>query len=215
MFVTPAFAQSAAPAGGADIFMSILPFILIFVIMYFLIIRPQRTQMKKREEMLKNVRRGRIHEYAEKYGCPYWEGERPWKAKCDVALPCATQNEISGTDAVTLLENGCVCVAEGANMPSEPEAVEHFLDKGILFGPGKAANAGGVAVSGLEMSQNSMRLSWTRDEVDQRLRVIMSDIHRNSLAAAEYYGVPGNYVAGANIAGFLKVANAMLDQGVV
>ncbi|MCA9520029.1 MAG: NADP-specific glutamate dehydrogenase [Myxococcales bacterium] len=164
---------------------------------------------------LKNVRRGRIHAYAEKYGCPYWEGERPWKAKCDVALPCATQNEISGTDAVTLLENGCVCVAEGANMPSEPEAVEHFLDKGILFGPGKAANAGGVAVSGLEMSQNSMRLSWTRDEVDQRLRVIMSDIHRNSLAAAEYYGVPGNYVAGANIAGFLKVANAMLDQGVV
>ena len=164
---------------------------------------------------LKNNRRGRIKEYAEKYpGATYLEGERPWSVSCDVALPCATENEISGEDAKTLLDNGCFCVGEGANMPSDPDAVNAYLDAGILYGPGKAANAGGVAVSGLEMSQNAMRLSWSRKEVDDRLHTIMKDIHSTCVE----HGREGdfiNYVNGANIAGFIKVADAMLDQGVV
>ncbi len=163
---------------------------------------------------LKNVKRGRIKEYAEKYGCEYWEGKRPWTAKCDVALPCATQNEVTKAEAETLIANGCFCVSEGANMPSEPDAIEVYLNNKILYGLGKAANAGGVAVSGLEMSQNSMRLSWTREEVDQKLHQIMKDIHE----ACVKYGTEGdfiNYVKGANIAGFIKVADSMLDQGAV
>ena len=163
---------------------------------------------------LKNVKRGRIKEYADKYNAEYFEGERPWKVACDVALPCATQNELNIDEAKVLIENGCVAVAEGANMPTEPDAVNLFLKEKILFGPGKAANAGGVAVSGLEMSQNSMRLSWPREEVDQRLHTIMIDIH----TACTKHGSDGdyvNYVKGANIAGFIKVADAMIDQGVV
>jgi glutamate dehydrogenase/leucine dehydrogenase len=163
---------------------------------------------------LKNIKRGRIKEYSDKYGVEYWEGERPWKVKCDVALPCATQNEVSGEEAKALVKNDCICVTEGANMPSEPDAINVFLESKILFGPGKAANAGGVAVSGLEMSQNSMRLSWSREEVDQRLSDIMKSIH----SACAKYGKDGdfiNYVKGANIAGFIKIADAMLDQGVV
>lgn len=163
---------------------------------------------------LKNIRRGRIRDYAEKYGVEYYEGKRPWNVACDIALPCATQNEISGEDAKNLVDNGCICVSEGANMPSVPEAVELFLEKKILFGPGKAANAGGVAVSGLEMTQNSMRLPWTREEVDSKLHRIMKDIH----ATCEKYGKEDdfiNYVKGANIGGFVKVAEAMLAQGAV
>ena len=162
---------------------------------------------------LKNVRRGRIREYAEKFRATYIPGERPWSVPCDCAFPSATQNEVTGEDAKTLLKNGCILVSEGANMPSTPEAVDAFLKAGICYGPGKAANAGGVATSGLEMSQNSMRMNWHREEVDERLRVIMVDIHRNCRATAEEYGVPGNYVVGANIAGFVKVADAMIDQG--
>jgi glutamate dehydrogenase (NADP+) len=164
---------------------------------------------------LKNVRRGRIREYARKYGVEYLEGKRPWGIKCDCAFPSATQNEISGDDAKTLLKNGCYLVAEGANMPSTPEAIEQYLDKKILYGPAKAANAGGVATSGLEMSQNSLRLSWTREEVDERLHNIMIAIHKQCYEAAEEYGQLGNLVMGANIAGFVKVADAMLDQGLV
>jgi glutamate dehydrogenase (NADP+) len=164
---------------------------------------------------LKNVRRGRIKEYADKFGAEYREGKRPWGIKCDCAFPSATQNEIDAEDAKTLLKNGCRVVAEGANMPSTPEAVEQFLAAKILYGPGKAANAGGVATSGLEMSQNSMRLSWTREEVDQRLQDIMIAIHKQCYEAAEEYGQSGNLVMGANIAGFVKVADAMLDQGIV
>jgi len=164
---------------------------------------------------LKNVRRGRIKEYAEKFGVEYREGKRPWDIKCDCAFPSATQNEISGDDAKTLLKNGCYVVAEGANMPSTPEAIEQFIANKILYGPGKAANAGGVATSGLEMSQNSLRLSWTREEVNERLHDIMITIHKQCYEAAEEYGQPGNLVIGANIAGFVKVANAMLDQGLV
>lgn len=164
---------------------------------------------------LKNVKRGRIKEYADEFGVEYREGKRPWDIKCDCAFPSATQNEIDGNDAKTLIANGCTVVSEGANMPSTPEAVEQFVASKILYGPGKAANAGGVAVSGLEMSQNSQRLSWTREEVDQRLQDIMTAIHQQCFDAAEEYGVPGNYVAGANIAGFVKVADAMLDQGLV
>jgi glutamate dehydrogenase (NADP+) len=163
---------------------------------------------------LKNEKRGRIKEYADKFGCEFVEGKTPWGVKCDIALPCATQNELNGDDAKTLVSNGCMCVAEGANMPSTPEAVEVFLDKKILFAPGKASNAGGVATSGLEMSQNSLRLSWTREEVDERLHNIMKSIH----AACVKFGTEGdsvNYVKGANIAGFVKVADAMIDQGVV
>ena len=164
---------------------------------------------------LKNVRRGRIKEYADKYGVKYMQGKRPWGIKCDCAFPSATQNEIDAEDAKTLLANGCYLVAEGANMPSTPEAVEQFIENKILYGPGKAANAGGVATSGLEMSQNSERLSWTREKVDESLQNIMVSIHKQCFEAAEEYGQPGNLVMGANIAGFVKVADAMLDQGLV
>ncbi len=163
---------------------------------------------------LKNVRRGRIKEYAGRFGGKYHEGQRPWKIKCDVALPCATQNEISGEDALDLVRNGCICVAEGANMPSTPEAVNVFLEKRILYGPGKAANAGGVAVSGLEMSQNSLRLPWSSEEVEKRLSNIMDAIHNQCCRYGEEKGRI-NYVNGANIAGFHKVAEAMLSQGLV
>ena len=162
---------------------------------------------------LKNVKRGRIKEYADHFGCEFHEG-RPWSVKCDIALPCATQNELDDLEAKTLIENGCICVAEGANMPSTPEAVEVFLNAKILFAPGKASNAGGVATSGLEMSQNSIRMNWTREEVDSKLNTIMNDIHSQCVE----HGKEGdfiNYVKGANIAGFLKVADAMLDQGIV
>ncbi|MGG8496177.1 NADP-specific glutamate dehydrogenase [Tenacibaculum sp. TC6] len=165
---------------------------------------------------LKNVKRGRISEYVEKYpSAKFFAGERPWGVKCDVALPCATQNELNGEEAKKLVANGCVCVAEGANMPSTPEAIAVFQEAKILFSPGKASNAGGVATSGLEMSQNSLRLSWTREEVDSKLHSIMNNIH----AACVKYGTQEDgyvdYVKGANIAGFVKVADAMLDQGVV
>ena len=167
-------------------------------------------------QSVKNVRRGRIKEYAEKFkGAKYVEGQRPWGIKCDCAFPCATQNEITGDDARKLVENGCYLVSEAANMPTVPAGVDLFLERKILFGPGKAANAGGVATSGLEMSQNSMRLPWPREEVDSRLRHIMSTIHKNAWETAAEYGHPGNLVVGANIAGFVKVADAMLDQGVV
>ncbi|MFB3854210.1 MAG: NADP-specific glutamate dehydrogenase [Vicinamibacterales bacterium] len=164
---------------------------------------------------LKNVKRGRIKEYANEYGCEYYEGRRPWFVPCDIALPCATENELNGSDAEMLVRNGCMAVAEGSNMPTTPEGVEVLFANKVLFGPGKAANAGGVATSGLEMSQNSMRLSWSRDEVDARLRRIMQSIHARCRATAEEYGDADNYVLGANIAGFIKVANAMMDQGVV
>ncbi len=164
---------------------------------------------------LKNNRRGRIKEYTDEFGGEYYEGQRPWHVKCDVALPCATQNEVNKEEAEALIKNGCYVVAEGANMPSIPEAIDVYQKAKILYGPGKAANAGGVAVSGLEMSQNSLRLSWTREEVDERLHNIMKSIHTNALQTAERYGFAGDYVAGANIAGFLKVADSMLDQGVV
>jgi len=164
---------------------------------------------------LKNVKRGRIKEYADKFGCKYFEGKRPWFVKCDCAFPSATQNEISGADAATLIKNGCKLVAEGANMPSTPEAVEAFQAAKLMFSPGKASNAGGVATSGLEMSQNAMRFSWTREEVDERLHKIMIDIHQQCWDRAEEFGHKGNYVMGANIAGFMKVATAMLEQGLV
>ncbi|SYZ71988.1 glutamate dehydrogenase, NADP-specific [Candidatus Zixiibacteriota bacterium] len=165
---------------------------------------------------LKNVKRGRIKEYADKYkSAKYHDGLGLWNVNCDVALPCATQNELNGEDAKTLLKNGCVCVAEGANMPSTPDAVDQFVAARIMYGPGKAANAGGVATSGLEMSQNSLRLSWAREEVDQRLHNIMKSIHSACRNTATAYGQPTNYVLGANIAGFLKVANSMMDQGIV
>jgi len=164
---------------------------------------------------LKNIKRGRIKEYADKFGCEYRDGVRPWYIKCDCAFPSATQNEISGDEAKELLKNGCYVVSEGANMPSTPAAVDLFLEKKILYGPGKAANAGGVATSGLEMTQNSMRLSWSREEVDQRLNRIMVAIHKSCHDTAKEYGQDGNYVMGANIAGFIKVADAMIDQGVV
>jgi glutamate dehydrogenase (NADP+) len=164
---------------------------------------------------LKNVRRGRIEEYAKKFGCEFVAGKRPWVVKCDAAFPSATQNEIDGNDAATLLKNGCYVIAEGANMPSTPEAVDKFLAAKVLYGPGKAANAGGVATSGLEMSQNSMRLSWTREEVDARLKGIMQSIHAAAYKTAKDFGQPTNYVMGANIAGFIKVADSMIDHGVV
>jgi len=165
---------------------------------------------------LKNNKRGRISEYVKKYkSATYHEGKRPWSVKCDIALPCATQNELDGNDAKELIANGCICIAEGANMPSTPEAIHTFHDARVLFAPGKASNAGGVATSGLEMSQNSLRISWTREEVDERLRGIMEDIHDSCIE----YGVEDdgycNYVKGANIAGFVKVADAMLAQGVI
>ncbi|MEE4219109.1 MAG: NADP-specific glutamate dehydrogenase [Xanthomonadales bacterium] len=165
---------------------------------------------------LKNERRGRIKEYVEQYpSASYHEGTGVWSVPVDVALPCATQNELHGDDAEILLKNGCFCIAEGANMPSTPEAIEKIQAAKILYGPGKAANAGGVAVSGLEMSQNSMRLSWTREEVDKRLHDIMISIHSACVETAKEYGEPGNYVLGANISGFIKIADSMLDQGVV
>ncbi len=165
---------------------------------------------------LKNVKRGRISEYTEKYpNSSYVEGERPWGIKCDVALPCATQNEVNEEEAKILVKNGCFVISEGANMPSTPEAVEVYLKHKILYGPGKAANAGGVATSGLEMSQNSLRLSWTREEVDQRLHTIMKDIHETCVKFGTEEGGYINYVKGANIGGFVKVADAMLAQGLV
>ncbi len=171
---------------------------------------------------LKNVRRGRISEYVEKFKSavyipfdPTLDHNPLWNHKAQCAFPSATQNEINGKDAANLLRNGVYVVSEGANMPTTIEGVNQFLDAKILYGPGKAANAGGVATSGLEMAQNSMRISWTRNEVDERLQTIMKAIHRVCYQTAERYGTPGNYVNGANIAGFLKVANAMMDQGVV
>ncbi len=164
---------------------------------------------------LKNVKRGRISEYAKKFGAQYLEGKNPWSIPCDCAFPSATQNEISGADAAALVKNGCKLVAEGANMPSTPEAVDVFLDNKVLYGPGKAANAGGVATSGLEMAQNAMHLNWTRAEVESRLHQIMVAIHHSAHETAKEYGKPGNYVVGANIAGFVKVADSMLDQGLV
>jgi glutamate dehydrogenase (NADP+) len=163
---------------------------------------------------LKNVKRGRIREYAEKYKCEFRQ-KRPWDIKCDVAIPSATQNEVDKTDAETLVNNKCFCVSEGANMPSTPEAVEVFLKNKVLYGLGKAANAGGVATSGLEMSQNSQRLAWTREEVDAKLHSIMISIHKVAYETSKEYGDPGNYPLGANIAGFLKVADAMMAQGLV
>jgi len=164
---------------------------------------------------LKNLKRGRIKAYADHFGCEFHEGARPWSVACDIALPCATQNELNAQEAKALVTNGCNCVSEGANMPCTPEAIEVFDQNKILFAPGKASNAGGVAVSGLEMSQNSLRYNWSREEVDAKLHTIMVDIHTSCVA----YGSDGNgytnYVKGANIAGFVKVADAMLDQGVV
>ena len=165
---------------------------------------------------LKNIRRGRIREYASRFpDSTYYPGERPWRIKCDIALPCATQNEIEKADAENLVKGGCFCVAEGANMPSTPEAVSIFLTNKLLYSPGKASNAGGVATSGLEMSQNSMRQKWTAEEVDSYLRRIMSDIHETCLKYGSGDDGYVNYVKGANIAGFIKVAGAMVDQGLV
>ncbi|MCD4730619.1 MAG: NADP-specific glutamate dehydrogenase [Bacteroidales bacterium] len=164
---------------------------------------------------LKNVKRGRIKEYAEKYGCDYHEGKRPWGVKCDVAFPSATQNEIGESDAKELVKNGCIAVGEGANMPTTPEGVEVFQKAKICYGPGKAANAGGVATSGLEMSQNSQRLSWTREEVDQKLQGIMLAIHEQCAKYGKESDNYIDYVKGSNIAGFVKVADSMLDQGLV
>ncbi len=164
---------------------------------------------------LKQIRRGRIKEYAEKFNVEYRAGKRPWDIKCDIAFPSATQNEIEAKDAQMLIDNGVIAVSEGANMPSTIEATKLFLKAGVSFGPGKAANAGGVATSGLEMSQNAMRLSWTREEVDQKLHQIMINIHQAAYEASKKYGDPGNYVLGATIAGFLKVDRAMLAQGII
>ena len=166
--------------------------------------------------MLKNVRRGRISEYARRYPtATYYPGERPWGIKCDIALPCATQNEIEAADAQKLVDGGCYCVAEGANMPSTPDAIKIFQGAGLLYSPGKASNAGGVATSGLEMTQNSMRQKWTAEEVDNYLRRIMSDIHANCLKYGTREDGSVDYVRGANVAGFMKVATAMLEQGLV
>jgi glutamate dehydrogenase (NADP+) len=171
---------------------------------------------------LKNIRRGRVEEYQEKYPQAVYTPLNPeldynplWNHKANCAFPCATENEINAQDAYKLINNHVYLISEGANMPSTPEAVDLFLEKGLLYAPGKAANAGGVSVSGLEMTQNSQRLNWTREEVDNRLKTIMKTIHQSCVDAAEQYGSPGNYVIGANVAGFVKVANAMLDQGVV
>lgn len=170
---------------------------------------------------LKNIRRGRVKEYADEYDVPYFPDLSVWDVvkkegiKAELAFPSATQNEINAEHAQALVDHGCICVSEGANMPSTQEAVDIFQDNKLMYGPGKAANAGGVATSGLEMSQNSLRLAWTREEVDQRLHGIMKSIHKTALDAAEAYGDPGNYVKGANIAGFLKVAKAMLSYGVI
>ncbi len=164
---------------------------------------------------LKNVRRGRIREYAEKYGCKYVEGARPWGEKCDIAMPSATQNEINGEEARTLLANGCIAVSEGANMPSTPEAVAAFIDAKILYAPGKAANAGGVSVSGLEMTQNAQKMCWSSEEVDSRLKSIMENIHSQCVKYGTQPDGYVNYVKGANISGFMKVATAMMEQGIL
>jgi len=170
---------------------------------------------------LKNVKRGRIREYAKKFKAQCFEGKSVWEVikeqgiKIDIALPCATQNELNGELAQALVKNGCFCVAEGANMPSNLEAIKVYQENNLLYGPAKAANAGGVATSGLEMSQNSLRLSWTREEVDAKLLTIMKNIHQNCLETSEIYGKKGDYLMGANIAGFLKVAKAMLAYGVI
>ena len=164
---------------------------------------------------LKNVRHGRIKEYADKYGCKYVAGEHPWGEKCDIALPSATQNELNGEDAKKLIANGCIAVSEGANMPSTPEAVHAFQEAKILYAPGKASNAGGVSVSGLEMSQNSLKLNWTREEVDARLKTIMKSIHESCIKYGTQSDSYVNYVKGANVAGFMKVAKAMMAQGVL
>jgi glutamate dehydrogenase (NADP+) len=165
---------------------------------------------------LKNNRRGRIAEYAERFpNADYFPGKTPWELRCDIALPSATQNELDGDDAKKLIKNGCICVAEGANMPSTPEAISAFHEAKILFAPGKASNAGGVATSGLEMSQNSLRISWTREEVDERLKNIMEDIHDSCIEYGKDKEGYCNYVKGANIAGFVKVADAMLAQGAI
>jgi glutamate dehydrogenase (NADP+) len=170
---------------------------------------------------LKNERRGRIKEYADAFpGVQYFAGQRPWSVPCDCAFPCATQNEINGAEAATLIKNGCMLVAEGANMPTDLDGINAYLEAKILYGPAKAANAGGVATSGLEMSQNSMRLKWTSEEVDAKLHTIMQNIHDNAYnhareLSADSTGDFTNYVAGANIAGFVKVADAMIDQGLV
>lgn len=162
---------------------------------------------------LKNVRRGRIAEYAEKYGVPYYAGEKPWKIPCDIALPCAVQNELNEEDAKLLVKNGCKLVAEGANMPTTPEAIEVLQENEVLYAPGKAANAGGVATSGLEMSQNSIRLSWTREEVESKLKGIMHNIHEQCVHYGKKEDGTIDYVKGANIAGFVRVADAMLAEG--
>lgn len=164
---------------------------------------------------LKNVQRGRLQAYADRYGVAYSAGQKPWVIPCDAAFPCATQNELDESDATRLLSNGCQLVAEGANMPATPQAAHLFIKRGILYAPGKAANAGGVATSGLEMSQNAIRTTWSFDEVDRRLQAIMHAIHKAAYEAAADYGMAGNYVAGANIAGFVKVADAMIEQGLV
>jgi glutamate dehydrogenase (NADP+) len=165
---------------------------------------------------LKNNKRARISEYTHKYkSATFHEGKTPWEVPCDIALPCATQNELNGEDAIMLIKNGCICVAEGANMPATPDAHHEFHKARILFAPGKASNAGGVATSGLEMSQNSLRISWTREEVDRRLQDIMSNIHDSCIAYGKEEDGYCNYVKGANIAGFVKVADAMLAQGVI
>jgi len=156
-----------------------------------------------------------VADYAKEFKCEFVPGKRPWEVKVDIALPCATQNELGLEDAKTLVKNGCICVCEGANMPTTIEGFKYFEEAKILYSPGKASNAGGVATSGLEMTQNSMRLPWPKEEVDQRLHQIMKSIHDTCLATADRFGTPGNYVNGANIAGFLKVADAMLDQGLV
>ena len=174
------------------------------------------TEKLKHVMFIKNEKRGRISEYVERYpNAKYIAGQRPWSVKCDIALPCATQNELNGDEAKQLVENGCMCVSEGANMPSTPEAIHAFHAAKILFAPGKASNAGGVATSGLEMSQNSLRLSWTRKEVDEKLQVIMEDIHDSCVQFGENEDGTIDYIKGANIAGFVKVADAMLAQGVV
>lgn len=176
-------------------------------------ISPEKLEYVKE---LKNIYRGRIYEYAKEYpSAQYFEGQRPWGVPCQIAMPCATQNELDSNDAVQLLKNGCICVSEGANMPSTPEAIKLFQDNKILYAPGKASNAGGVATSGLEMTQNSMRLSWTREEVDARLQTIMKNIHETCVRYGKNSDGYVNYVKGANISGFLKVANAMLAQGIV
>ena len=174
------------------------------------------TEKLKHVMYIKNEKRGRISEYTEKYpNAKFVAGKRPWSVKCDIALPCATQNELNGDEAKALIANGCMCVSEGANMPSTPEAIHEFQKAKILFAPGKASNAGGVATSGLEMSQNSLRLSWTRKEVDDKLKDIMEDIHDSCVKYGENEDGSIDYIKGANIAGFVKVADAMLAQGVV